>query len=89
MKFLHNDIGYRQAGTLVEVTLGSSANVRLLDNMNYQHYKAGRSFRQYYAGHYRRSPVTFEIPRADRWHVVVDLGGYAGRVSAGVRVLDN
>src|SRR5207237_3845146 len=27
------------------------------------------------------------IPRSGRWHVMVDMGGYVGRVNAGVRIL--
>ena len=31
MRFIHHDLGYRQAGDVVEVTLaGNAANVRLL-----------------------------------------------------------
>ena len=87
MNFLQSDIGYQQAGTLVEVTLGNAANVRLLDSFNYSNFKSGRSCRQY-GGYYRQSPAILKVPRAGRWHVVVDLGGYAGRVSASVRVLN-
>jgi hypothetical protein len=35
----------------------------------------------------KRSPITIAAPSAGHWHVVVDLGGYAGHVSASVRVL--
>ena len=83
------DLGYQHAGTLVEIALGNAANVRLLDSINYRHFRAGRRYRQYYARFYRRTPVTLEIPRAGRWHVVVDLGGHAGRVRAGVSVLND
>ena len=86
MNFLQSDLGYQQTGTPVEVTLGNAANVRLLDSINYSNFKSGRNYR-HYGGYYRLSPVILEIPRAGRWHVVVDLGGYAGRVSASVRVL--
>lgn len=86
MEFLQNDIGYQQAETLVEVTLGNAANIRLLDSINYSNFKSNRNYRQY-GGYYRESPVILKIPRAGRWHVVVDLGGYAGRVSASVRVM--
>ena len=31
MQFIHNDLGNRQGGEIVEVTLTSGANVRLMD----------------------------------------------------------
>src|SRR5918999_1630237 len=87
MKFIHHDLGQRSRGEIVEVTLkGNAANVLLLDSSNFSSYRHGRRYRGY-GGHVRRSPVRLPIPRGGHWHVVVDLGGYAGRVNAGVRVL--
>ena len=43
MNFTHYDIGNQSRGTVIEVTLkGSAANVRLLDNSNFQNYRRGR-----------------------------------------------
>ncbi len=87
MRFGHHDLGHRSAGEIVEVTLrGNAANVRLMDSSNFQGYRAGRRHHAY-GGHVTRSPVQLQIPRAGRWHVAVDLGGYAGRVNSSVRVL--
>jgi DNA-binding helix-hairpin-helix protein with protein kinase domain len=61
-KFLHTDLGYRQRGNVVEVTLsGSAANVRLLDSSNFQLYRQGREHR-YHGGLAQRSPVRLAIP---------------------------
>lgn len=87
MRFQHHDLGHRSGGEIVEITLqGSAANVRLMDSTNFQSYRAGSRHR-YYGGHVTRSPYRLPIPRAGRWHVTIDLGGYAGRVRSGVHVL--
>lgn len=65
---------------------GNAANVRLLDSHNFQQFRAGRQH-SYHGGHARRSPVDLQIPRDGRWYVVVDTGGFPGRVSAGVSIL--
>ena len=85
MNFLHRefDVG---PDDVVEVTLDGQANVMLLDTTNYDRYRKGESFR-YHGGLARTSPVRLVPPHRGRWHVVVDLGGFPGRVRAGVRVL--
>lgn len=85
MNFLHQefDVG---PDDLVEVTLDGQANVMLLDTPNYDRYRKGEAFR-YHGGLAKTSPVRLVPPHRGRWHLVVDLGGFAGRVRAGVRVL--
>lgn len=85
MNYLHYEF---DAGPddVVEVALDRQANVLLLDDSNYDSYRDGRSFR-YHGGHAERSPIRLVPPRFTHWHVVVDLGGGAGRVRAGVRVI--
>jgi hypothetical protein len=56
MNFLHNDLGYRQAGEIVEVTLSGRANVRLMDSGNFSAYRNGRQH-NFFGGH---------SPRLDR-----------------------
>ncbi|WP_176760026.1 DUF1883 domain-containing protein [Halanaerobium congolense] len=34
-----------------------------------------------------KSQIKAEIPRTGHWYVVVDLGGYSGKVKSAVRVL--
>lgn len=87
MKFHHHKLGYQTRGTIVEVTLsGNAANVRLLDNLNFQNYKAGRQHK-YYGGLAKQSPVRLEVPRDAHWHVTVDLQGLSGQVKHSVRIL--
>ena len=73
---------------IVEVALNGSANVMLLDAANYDLYRQGKTF-HYTGGFAETSPFQIVPPRQGRWYVVIDLGGYPGRVRAGVRVLQN
>jgi len=85
MEFLHQEFDL-QLEDVVEVSLDSQANVMLLDPRNFSNYKQGSSYR-YYGGHAEKSPVRLSPPHSGKWHVVVNLGGYAGRVRADVRIL--
>lgn len=86
-KFLHTDLGHRQRGDVVEVTLsGSAANVRLLDSSNFQRYRQGRDHR-YHGGLAQRSPVRLGIPSSGTWHLVVDMQGLRGTTRSSVRVI--
>ena len=87
MRFIHHDLGNLHGGEIVQVTLkGSAANVRLVDNSNFNNFRAGRRHR-FYGGHAKKSPVRLQVPRAGHWHVVVDLGGYGGQVRSSAQVL--
>ncbi len=87
MDFMHSDLGTVDAGSTVVVDLaGTEANVMLVDDTNLARYRRGGQF-EYFGGHFTRSPARIGIPSTRRWHVIVDLGGYAGRVSASVRVI--
>lgn len=86
MQFHHTDLGYRQRGEIVEVTLTSGANVRLLDSSNFSNYKNGRRH-QYIGGLANRSPLHLTIPRSGHWHVAIDMQGLRGSTRASVRVL--
>lgn len=87
MEHLYKDLGYLEAVRIVEVTLnGTEANVLLMDNLEYSNYKADRRANGY-GGHTKTSPVRLKVPSSGNWCIVVDLGGYAGRIGASVRVL--
>ncbi|RJF75634.1 DUF1883 domain-containing protein [Deinococcus cavernae] len=86
-QFIHSDLGQRQAGEIVEITLqGSAANVRLMDSGNFSSYRNGRQHR-YVGGLAKRSPVRLQIPSSGHWHVAVDMQGLRGNVRASTRVL--
>ncbi len=85
MNFLHYPVR-ASAGDVVEVTLSSQANVRLMDDTNYAHYRRGQRH-TFYGGLAKVSPARIPVPHGGSWHVVIDLGGYAGSIRAGVRVI--
>jgi len=68
---------------LIKVILDKQANVRVMDSQNYQNYRKGRIHR-YSGGHVKKSPFHIRPPRRGHWYVVIDLGGYPGRVRASV-----
>ena len=87
MKFKHYNLGYLHGGEIVEVILsGNAANVRLIDNSNFQSYKACRNHK-YYGGHATKSPIRLSVPHSVSWNVVIYLGGYGGSIRSSVRVL--
>lgn len=85
MKLLHSEVTAGPEDTIV-VSLDGQANVLLLDDCSFANYRCGRSF-NYRGGWAKTSPVRLTPPYHGRWHVVVDLGGRAGQVRAGVRVV--
>lgn len=85
MEFLHRefDLG---PDDVIEVTLDHAANVQLMDPVNYDHYRHGRTY-HYHGGYVTTSPFCLRVPAQGHWHLVIDLGGNAGSVGAWVRVL--
>jgi Domain of unknown function (DUF1883)/TIR domain len=86
LNFLQFDIGYRNRGEVVEVTLTNGANVRLMNSSDFSNYKNARSHR-YIGGLARRSPVRLQIPNSGHWYVAVDMQGLKGSTRASVRVV--
>ena len=87
MNFTHYRLGHVDRGSVVEVTLkGSAANVRLMDNSNFNSYKAGRQHRCI-GGLAKRSPVRLQVPRSGNWHVAVDMQSLRGMVRSSIRVI--
>jgi hypothetical protein len=85
MNFLHYDLNL-SSGEIVEVTLNKQANVRLLDEINFGKYKRGERH-SYHGGLAKLSPFRLTPPGPGHWHLVIDLGGYPGSVSASVRTV--
>ncbi len=86
MDFVHYDLNQRNAGDVVQVTLGTAANVRLLDDLNFNSYQRGGRY-SFHGGYVTKSPYAVQVPSAGHWHVVIDLGGYAGQIRSAIRVL--
>ena len=86
MRFIHTDLGQRKRGEIIQVTLTSAANVRLMDSNNFSNYKHGRSHK-YIGGLAKISPLKLQIPSSGHWHVAVDMQGLSGSTRASVSVL--
>lgn len=85
MEHLRYDLGTLKKGSTVVVTLSSQANVQLMTQAEYRNYQAGKRYR-YHGGRVTRSPFRLGVPSAGHWVVAIDLGAYAGRISASVAV---
>jgi hypothetical protein len=85
MDYLHWEFD-ASSQNVVFVTLDKQANVRLLDSINYSRFRSGMSH-QYHGGLAKVSPLRLPVPHGGHWHVVVDLGGFAGSVRASVQVV--
>ncbi|GAB2936649.1 hypothetical protein GCM10027047_36510 [Rhodococcus aerolatus] len=86
MQHLRYDLGHQKQGATAVVTLDKQANVQLMTSSAYQSYKSGRQYR-YHGGLVKRSPARIPIPSSGQWVVVVDLGGYPGKVRASVQMV--
>ena len=87
MKFRHYKLGHVAGGSVVEVSLrGSAANVRLMDQSNFNNFKARRQHR-YHGGLVTKSPYPLRVPRSGTWHVTVDMQGLRGSVRSSIRVI--
>jgi len=85
MEHLSYDLGNLKKGSTAVVTLQNQANVQLMTSSDYNNYKAGRRY-HYHGGRVTRSPFRITVPSNGHWVVAIDLGGYAGRISASVAV---
>jgi hypothetical protein len=72
MKFIHNDLGQRKKVDVVEVTLSSGANVRLLDSHNLSAYRNGRLDARITAPDAQRIAQAAGIGLRDLSHRLVD-----------------
>lgn len=70
----------------IQIRLDRQAHVRMLDAPNFERYCCGQPH-TFSGGLATASPVLLRPPRPGHWHVVVDLGGFAGTVSALIHVV--
>ncbi len=69
------------AGDTVHIKMDTPAFVRLLDPMNFEHYRRGSKY-QGEGGWVDKLEIEFSIPYKGTFYAVVDLGGAAGVVKA-------
>jgi hypothetical protein len=85
MNFLHYQVDTGPEH-VIQVKLTGSAEVRLLDTMNFAKYKLGKSYAAT-AGPETTEIVKFVPPYKGKWHIVVDVGGRGGGVRALVDIV--
>ncbi|WP_396632880.1 DUF1883 domain-containing protein [Maribacter sp. R86514] len=87
MNFTKYDLGNKQIGDVVEITLqGSAANVRLMNSSSFQSYKNGRRH-SYIGGLAKKSPIRLKIPNSGHWYVTVDMQGLRGTTRSSIRMM--
>ena len=72
-EFIHNDLGQRNKGEIVEVTLTMAANVQLMDSSNFANYRNGRKYR-YIGGLAKQSPLDLSTNFAQKAFKSYSLG---------------
>ncbi len=80
MSYLHYKMHAGPQHT-IHVRLTDTANVRLLDPLNYYKYRAGRPYKA--SGESSQEViVNLKPPHAGEWHVIIDLKGQGEEVRA-------
>jgi hypothetical protein len=87
MQYIHQDLGTRKRGEVVEVCLTGWANVQLLTPNDFTNYSKGRSYRYAQGGLFKQSPVRLQIPSHGHWYVTVDTRGLTNGTRASFRML--
>ncbi|MCB5205086.1 DUF1883 domain-containing protein [Neorhizobium sp. T786] len=85
-RFTHYDIKGQRAGTVVEVTLNTVNNVRMMNVGNFQRFRELLDFK-YIGGVAKKSPVRLVIPEDGHWHVIVDMEGHHVLADSSVKVI--
>jgi hypothetical protein len=83
-EFLHKEVEAGPEDTL-EVTLDHPANVLLLDQDNFDLYRTRKPYKYYFGSYIRQGLTRIRPPFKGHWHVVVDLGGGPGTVTAALK----
>lgn len=86
MKVTHFSLGRRQRGDTVEITLTNSANVRLMNDINFSRYKRKSDNYKFLGGEVRNRIFHLTIPNSGYWYVVIDRGETGGEVRSSVNV---
>lgn len=90
MRYAYHHLGERAQGTTVVVRWkGGSANVLLLDPVNFTKYRESKLPVAYSdGGLFQCSPARLTVPQDGRWYVVADLRGFANAEAPTIEVFD-
>jgi hypothetical protein len=87
MSFLHSR-EHMGCGDVAVVNCSHQCNVMVMDDLNFQNYRSGRSFR-YLGGFFRYLPARIAVPSDGEWNIVLDLGGGRATVRHSIQILRN
>ncbi len=65
---------YLEGGDVVIVDCSHQCNIRLMDDPNFNSFRANRRH-NYYGGFYKMFPARIVVPHTGNWNVTIDLGG--------------
>lgn len=84
MNFLHSRFHLEDGGSVCIDLHGAVANVRVMDDVNFQRYRSGKTH-ECFGGDHRESHAIICPPHGGAWNVVIDLD--AGEVEASISVI--
>jgi hypothetical protein len=88
--FLHWDLGSRDVGEVVEITVkGNAVNVLLMDSSNFSMFSRDGSYANARGCQVRQSPVRLTVPTSGHWYVVLHTCVLKGLGSVSVRMLSD
>lgn len=85
MQFLHKRM-FIQAGQKVKVTLSRPANVKLMNDSNFNNYKNGRRHRYFY-GQVINNAVIIPVDSTGMWNITIDLGLAGGTIRHSIEII--
>ncbi|RAX42541.1 DUF1883 domain-containing protein [Rhizobium tropici] len=86
-RYSHYDLGEQRSGTVIEITLSTIANVRLMNGSNFERFTETLKH-QFLGGVAKKSPIRLTIPEAGHWHLVVDMEGHKSLAESSVKMVD-
>ena len=86
-RYSHYDLGEQRSGTVIEITLSTIANVRLMNGSNFERFTETLKH-QFLGGVAKKSPIRLTIPELGHWHLVVDMEGHKSLAESSVKMVD-
>jgi len=85
MEYLHYEFNTIPK-EIIRVVIDRQANVMLMDSVNYAKY-CSKKKHEFVGGLVVESPLYLKPPHPGHWHIVIDSGGFPGKVSANVNII--
>jgi hypothetical protein len=85
MNHLHKQLELTELDVL-KVHLTNPAQVMLMDDENYERYRAEQEY-DYYGSLVKRSPFAMRAPHSGSWHLVIEQADPARDVAVNVQII--